>query len=181
MASQSFEIKRTGWDLLLGALLVVGGIVIVSHAVLATAVWVALFGWITLFGGVFALIGALLSIGKPSFWPAALTGALLTVLGILILRNLAATAVTLTLVAGALFLVSGIVRIAAGFDDTPARAMFLFSGLVSAVLGLIVLLNLFTASFVLLGTLIGIELIVDGITLALIGRPRRTAEAAAAK
>lgn len=172
MSGRLLEVRRTGWDVALGILLVFGGFFVIGHAALATAVWVTLLGWISLIGGVIALIAAALSFGKPTFWSALLSGALLTVLGILILRNLAATAVTLTLIAGALFLFSGVFRIAAGLNDRSLRWVYVFGGLVSTALGLIVLFNLFSASFVLLGTLLGIELLIDGLTLALVGRLR---------
>jgi uncharacterized membrane protein HdeD (DUF308 family) len=48
----------------------------------------------------------------------------------------------------------------------------IFSGLVSLALGLIVLFNLVAASFQLLGILIGVQAVVDGITLLILGRWR---------
>jgi uncharacterized membrane protein HdeD (DUF308 family) len=45
-----------------------------------------------------------------------------------------------------------------------------FAGIVSTALGLIVLFNLFDASYVLLGVLIGVQLLVDGLAIMLIGR-----------
>ena len=48
-----------------------------------------------LFGAV-GLVGALFRIGKGGFWSSALTGGLLTVLGVVFLRNVGAAVVTLT-------------------------------------------------------------------------------------
>jgi uncharacterized membrane protein HdeD (DUF308 family) len=55
--------------------------------------------------------------------------------------------------------------------ETPEyRIPLVFAGVVSTALGLIVLFNLVTASYVLLGVLLGVQALVDGITMMLIGR-----------
>jgi membrane protein HdeD len=52
-------------------------------------------------------------------------------------------------------------------------------GIVSVALGLLVLFNLFTASYVLLGVLIGIEVIAGGIAMMLVGRIKVVTDAGA--
>jgi uncharacterized membrane protein HdeD (DUF308 family) len=169
--SESFlEHRRTGWDIAIGALLAVAGLVILGHAAFATAVSVLFLGWMLLIGGVIALIGSLFRIGQGDFWSAALSGGVLAVLGVVVLRNTEATAFTLTLIAGALFLVSGIVRLVVGAETPEYRIPLIFGGVVSTILGLIVLFNLVSASYVLLGVLLGVQALVDGITMMLIGR-----------
>ena len=169
--SESFlERRRTGWDVALGALLAVVGLVLLGHAAFATAVSVLFLGWMLFGGGIVTLIASLFRIGKEGFWSTALSGGLLAVLGLVILRNPEATAVTLTLIAGALFLVSGIVRLVVGVETPEHRVPLIFAGVISTALGLLVLFNLFEASFVLLGVLLGVQALVDGITMMLIGR-----------
>jgi uncharacterized membrane protein HdeD (DUF308 family) len=170
MSETFLERHRTGWDVVLGALLVIGGLVVLGHAAFATTVSVLFLGWMLLLAGVVALIGSLFRIGEGDFWSAALSGGLLAVLGLMILRNTEAAALTLTLIAGALFLVSGIVRLVVGVETPECRIPLIFGGVISAGLGLIVLFNLVDASFVLLGVLLGVQALVDGITMMLIGR-----------
>ncbi|HEX6248295.1 MAG TPA: DUF308 domain-containing protein [Nocardioidaceae bacterium] len=170
MTESVLERSRTGWDIALGALLVVGGLIILGHAVIATTVSVLFLGWMLLLFGIVGLLGSLFRIGKGGFWASALTGGLLTVLGLVFLRNVEAAAVTLTLVAGSLFLVGGITRLVASATQPEFRVALIVSGVVSTALGLIVLFNLFSASFVLLGVLLGVETIMDGIALMLMGR-----------
>jgi len=105
MTSLVVEQRKTGWDVILGVLLVIAGFIVLGDTVLATVVSVLLLGWLTLVSGIFALAAALFRIGRPGFWSAALSGGLLTVLGLMILRNVGVAALTLTLIAGALFLV----------------------------------------------------------------------------
>jgi uncharacterized membrane protein HdeD (DUF308 family) len=170
MSEAQFQIRRTGWDVVLGALLVIGGLVILGDAALATTVSLLLIGWVLLIVGVLGLVASLFRIGKSGFWSAALSGGLLTVLGLFFLNNTEAAAVTLTLIAGAIFLTSGIVRLVVSAQDRDYRVPLLLGGIVSTALGLIVLFNLFDASFVLLGVLLGIQVLVDGITMMLVGR-----------
>lgn len=170
MSMTQFQMRRTGWDVVLGALLVIGGLVILADAAIATKVSILLIGWVLLIVGVLGLVASLFRIGKGGFWSAALSGGLLTVLGLFFLTNTEAAAVTLTLVAGALFLTSGIVRLVVSAQDKDYRVPLLFGGIVSTALGLIVLFNLFEASFFLIGILLGIQVLVDGITMMLVGR-----------
>ena len=172
MSSSLLERRRTGWDLVLGALLVIGGLVILGHAVWATAVSVLFLGWVLLLVGVVGLVGAFFRIGKGGFWVSALSGGLLLVLGGVCLRNPEVAAVTLTLVAGALFLATGIVRLAASAQEPEYRWPLLIAGVVSTLLGLMVLFNLVSASYVLLGVILGIETLFDGIAMMLVGRVR---------
>jgi uncharacterized membrane protein HdeD (DUF308 family) len=168
----SLERSRSGWDIVWGILLMVAGVVILAHAVAATAVSVFFLGWLAVTGGVVGLVAGLFRIGKGGFWPAIISGALLLVLGIAILRNPAASAATLTLLAGTLFLMGGVIRLVAAFQVDQNRGIMVFSGLVSLVLGLLVVLNLFEASFVLLGVLLGVQALTDGLTMLVLGRWR---------
>lgn len=170
MSEIVIERRRSGWDIIFGLLLIVAGVLILGDAVIATTVSVKFIGWVALISGAIELISAFFRIAEGKFWSTALGGGLLLVLGVVILRNTAATAVALTLVAGALFLVGGIVRIAAASDHPDARWILVISGLISVGLGLIVLLNIVAASFVVLGVLLGIQAIVEGVTLMLVGR-----------
>jgi uncharacterized membrane protein HdeD (DUF308 family) len=172
MSEPLLERRRTGWDIALGALLVVAGVIILAHAAIATAVSVLFLGWMLLIGGIIALVGAFFRIGKGGFWSAALSGGLLLVLGLMFLRNTGAAALTLTLVAGSLFLVVGIVRIVAAAQEPEYRVPLIISGIVSAFLGLLVLFNLVTATYTLLGVLLGVQALMDGFTMMVIGRWR---------
>jgi uncharacterized membrane protein HdeD (DUF308 family) len=181
MSVTQFEVRRTGWDVFIGALLAIAGIVILANAAVATTVSILFLGWMLLAVGVLALVGSLFRIGKGGFWPAALTGGLLSVLGLFLLTNTEAAALTLTLLAGTVFLAGGITRLAVGAQDRDYRVPLLISGAVSTILGLIVLFNLFDATTVLLGVLLGVEVLVDGIAMMVIGRWRvTTTEAPAA-
>lgn len=174
MPEMRIERRRSAWDVVLGVLVVVAGCLILGDVVLATTVSVLFIGWFAVIAGVIALVAALFRIGRAGFWAAALAGGLMLVLGLMLVRHPAAGAVALTLVAGALFLAGGIVRIVAGVHSTAGRGVLLLSGILSAVLGLIVLFDVWAASLTLLGLLLGIQVLIDGISLLLFGRVHTT-------
>ena len=172
MSMPRMAMRRTGWDIALGALLVVTGLVILGDAAFATEVSVLFIGWMLVIYGFIALAAAWLLIGKGGFWSATVSGALMVVLGLLFLRHTGAAALTLTLLAGVIFLSAGIMRLMAAFHDPLLRVPLVLSGVASTILGLIVLFDLFDATYVLLGTLLGVYAIVDGITMMAVGRWR---------
>jgi uncharacterized membrane protein HdeD (DUF308 family) len=92
------------------------------------------------------------------------------VLGLFMIRNPSVAALSLTLMAGALFLVSGIVRLAVSFSNKEDRVVLIIGGVVSTILGLIVLFNIWAATLTLLGILVGIEALIEGMTLLVMGR-----------
>lgn len=161
---------RTKGDLVIGAVLVLVGLVILGDVVIATKVSILFLGWVLLIGGLVGLVGSLVLIGREGFWAGALGGGLLAVMGLVCLRHTHAAAVTLTLVAGAIFLVSGLVRLAAASQVSEGRVALLLGGGVSTLLGLLVLFNLVTASYGLLGVIIGIDALAEGISIMLVGR-----------
>jgi len=127
-------------------------------------------GWMLLIAGIAGLVAAVLAVGSGGVWSSAIGGGVCFVIGLMCLRHTDAAAVTLTLIMGALFLLGGVVRLVAAGASGEYRWPLLFSGAVSAVLGLIVLFNLFDASRGLLGVMLGIQTIVEGVTMILVGR-----------
>jgi uncharacterized membrane protein HdeD (DUF308 family) len=153
-------------------LLILGGIAILGNAVLATMFSVLLIGWTTLISGVVLAVGAFFKFKSGGFWSAALSGAVLAVLGLFILRNPLIGALSLTLLAGALFLVTGVTRIVVSSHFPEVRGALIVSGIVSLALGMFVLFNLVEATLTLLGVLLGVQILVEGVTLLVAGRVR---------
>lgn len=166
------ERRRTGWDIALGLLSVIAGIVALGHVALAGAISVLFLGWTILIGGIMLAFQAVIGWRDAhKRWNLAL-GALLFLLGLGFVRNPGIGLLTLTLLAGSLLLVGGSVRIVAAFQPDAPRGLLLFSGGVTLILGLMVLSQWPVSALWFLGTMLGIELIVDGITTAMTGRRR---------
>lgn len=161
---------RTGWDTGLGVLMMAGAIVIFGDVALATAISVVLLGWTALISGVVLLAGTLWRLRSGGSWSPVLGAAGLAVLGLFILRNPLLGALTFTLLAGSLFLTTGLTRIFASGRFGAGRWFVVISGLVSLGLGVFVLLNLVTATLTLVGVLLGVQLLLEGLTLVIAGR-----------
>lgn len=171
MTQISIQRRRSGFDIAWGILLLIGGLFVLGDVVLATVVSVLFIGWMALISGVIGVVGSLFLIGKGGgFWSTLLAGALAGVFGLMILRHPELGAASITLMAGIVFLVAGIVRLVAGVQPGPGRWTLVISGIAGIILGVIVLLNPVQATFTLLGVLLGIHLLTDGVTLLLWGR-----------
>ena len=157
-------------DLVLGSAVVLIGVVVLGNTILATTLSLQFLGWLMLVSGIVILAAALFLIGKQDFWVGALAGGLMAVIGLVLVRHTSAAAATLTLVAGAMFLASGCARLVAAFRSPTHRLALVLSGGVSTVLGLIVLFNLATASEHLLGIILGVQIVADGVAIMLVGR-----------
>jgi uncharacterized membrane protein HdeD (DUF308 family) len=164
--------RRTGADIALGVLLIVAGIVILGDVVLATIISVRLLGWMALIAGILLAAGAFAKMRSGGFWSAAFGGVVLIVLGLFILRNPLMGALTITLLTGALFLSTGLARIAGAGHFGPDRWLIVISGIISVGLGLFVLFNIVSASLTLVGVLLGIQTLIEGMTLLVAGRVR---------
>ncbi|GAY12164.1 HdeD family acid-resistance protein [Pseudonocardia sp. N23] len=175
--------RRSAWEIGLAVLLILGGAFLLSNAVLATLISIILIGWTILVGGVLLIVRAVMRRQSTAvFWSALLGGAILAVLGIFVLRNPVVGAATLTLLAGAMFLVVGGVRIVLAVQVPGNRVLLAVAGVISLVMGLFVLFNLTAATLTLLGVLLGIQMLSEGIVLLVAGRtgprPARRAPAA---
>lgn len=180
MTSTTAVARRTAWDVILGILLVLAGFFLLGNAVFATAISVWVIGWTNLVSGVLLLIGSLFRIRSGGFFSAVLGGAFLTVIGLFVLRNPVVGAVALTLASGVAFFASGLTRLAWSFTERQGRLVLFVSGLVSMGLGFFVLFNLGAATLTLLGTLLGVQTLLEGLSLIAIGRVRPPKQAAGA-
>lgn len=170
--TNTLERKRTGWDILLGFVLLILGFMVLGNVVLATAVSVLWIAWLTLISGLMMLGVTLISIRSGISWSTLLGGAALAVLGLFMLRNPLVAAIALTMMAGAIFFVSGVVRIGLALTVPAHKWIFILGGLISIVLALWILTNPTAATLKLLGILLGVQVLSEGITLILFGRLR---------
>ncbi|GIG19736.1 hypothetical protein Cch01nite_04600 [Cellulomonas chitinilytica] len=166
------ERRRTGLDVVLGLVLIVAGLVLLGDVAVATKISIWFIAWMTLISGILLLLGALLRIRSGGAIWAAVGGAILTAIGLFMIRNPTIGALTLTLLAGALFFTGGIVRIVMAFQAERYKALLAIGGLVSLALGVWVLVDPEAATEKLLGLLLGIQILVEGLTMATLGRLR---------
>lgn len=174
--------RRLLWGIVLGALMVVAGLIVLGHVVIATAVSVLFLGWLAVIGGIAGIVASLFHIGKPGFWPTLLGGALALVVGIAFLRRPGLSAASLTLLLGTALLIGGIARIVGGFGEHDrSRGWIIANGVITFLLGLLIIFGWPGSTLWVLGTFLGVDLIVEGVMFVVLGlalrRELRTAPA----
>lgn len=157
---------KSGWIVALGVVYVIAGVIALGSVMFATVVTVFVVGVMMLIAGVAEVINAfqIKTWGKFLFW--LLLGALYIVAGFLTFENPLFAAAVLTLLLGFSLIASGIMRIVLGFSmrhGTPWLWVAL-SGVVTLLLGLIIVVHWPVSGLYVLGLLLGIDLVVAGIS-----------------
>jgi len=159
-----------GWFLALGILLVILGGACIVYDVTATFTTVLVFGWLLLISGVFALVHAFTIGSWGGFFLYLLSALLRGVTGYLLVRHPVLGAESLTLVLGSFFIVGGLFRaIGSGMAKFPSWGWGVFSGIVSVLLGIMVLWQWPATGIWFIGMAVGVDLIFDGVAVASFG------------
>lgn len=168
----TLERRRTLWDVVLGVITVVAGFVVLGHVALASLVSILFVGWMLLVSGVLIAIAGIVGWKQPAQrWNIA-AGAIIAILGLGFVRNPGAGLLLLTLLAGSLLLAGGVIRIVAAFQPGAPKTILLVNGLITLAFGVMVVNQMPTSALWLLGTILGVQLLLDGLTIAIVGRIR---------
>jgi uncharacterized membrane protein HdeD (DUF308 family) len=161
------EIKASwGWVLAIGIVLMLIGVACIVGDVTATFTTVIVFGWLLMIGGVFALIQAFHMRTWSGFFLYLLSALFRGFTGYLLIRYPLTGAASLTLILAAFFIVGGTFRaIGAGVIRFPRWGWSVFSGIVSAALGTMLIAQMPVSSVWFIGFAIGVDLMVDGSSL----------------
>ena len=132
---------KWGWIVALGVIYLIAGVLAFGSVFFATVVRVLFVGAMMIVAGAAEIVNAFQfkSWGKFLFW--LLLGALYVVAGFITFENPLLAAATLTLFLGVALVVSGIVRIflAFGMNSAAPWGMVAISGVITLVLGVIIL------------------------------------------
>ncbi|MBN9542070.1 MAG: HdeD family acid-resistance protein [Reyranella sp.] len=156
---------KWGWIVALGVVFVLAGVVALGSVVAATASAVMIVGIMMIMGGAAELIAAfgVKDWKRAAFW--GLLGVLYVAAGIIAILNPFAAASILTLMLGAALVVGGVLRIFLAFAMRSAGKPWgwvVLSGLVSLLLGFMIIAQWPASSFFVLGIFLGIDLIFIG-------------------
>ncbi len=162
--------KSWGWFVALGILFTLLGVAGLVYAWTATIVTILFIGWSFVIGGFAEALHAVFRRGWSGFWLDLLSGLITGIAGILIVQHPLTGASVLTVVIGVMFLVGGIFRIGAGIAlRNPYAGWFVLHGVISTILGLMILAEWPQTSVWVIGTLVAIDLLVNGLRLISFG------------
>ena len=155
---------KWGWIVALGVVYVVAGMIALGSVVSATAATVFVVGIMMIIAGVFEVINAfqIKTWGKFLFWLAL--GILYIIAGFVAFENPLLTAVWLTLILGAALVASGLMRIFLGFNMQHGSPWIwvVLSGVITLLLGGIILIHWPVSSLWTLGIFLGVDLVFAG-------------------
>jgi len=176
--TQAIIRKSTGWIIVLSIVLMILGIIAIIMPVVATIVSVSVFGWIFLFAGIVRIIKSFQSKPIRGFWLSLLVGILYVIASVILLSNLLAGAVSLTLVLATIFIVEGILEIIACFKARTGGHLswlVLVDGMITLILGIFIWSSWPNNSLWLIGLYVGVSLLFSGASLLSIATATRKA------
>ena len=170
---------KWGWIVALGVVFLIAGFIALGSAVAATASAVMIVGIMMIMGGVAEIVAAFSVKGWGKFAVWMLLGLLYVGAGIIAIGNPFAAATILTLMLGAALVAGGVLRIFLAFSMKSAGKPWgwvVVSGLVTLLLGAMIIAQWPASSFFVLGIFLGIDLVFIGsgwvtMGLALKNRP----------
>lgn len=155
---------KWGWIVALGVVYLIAGVVALGSVLTATVVSVFLVGIMMIVAGVGEVIGAfqIKTWGRFLLW--VLVGVLYIVAGFVTFENPLLAAALLTFILGIALLASGIIRVFLAFSVKQEQSWIwvAISGLITVILGLMILGRWPVSSLYVLGLFLGIDLVMAG-------------------
>jgi len=157
--------KNWGWFCLWGLVLIALGIAAISAVTLTTVISVVFLGILLLVGGLVVLLDTFTFWWRrwEGFFLHLIFGILYLALGLSFIKNPIEGSISLTLLLGILFIMLGGFRMIYSLIlRTPKWGWNLFNGIISLLLGIIIMTNWPVSGLYIIGLFVGIDLIFCG-------------------
>ena len=170
--------KQYWWCfLLLGVLLLICGIVAITYPFVTSLGVVILLGTVLLIAGVAMVVSSFWTGTWSAFLVQLLIGMLYIVVGLLTTESPVEATGALTLLVAAMFMLAGIFRIVAAIVIRfPQWGWVMLNGAITLVLGIIIYKHYPESALWLIGTLFGVDLILNGWSWIMLSNEVRTIE-----
>ncbi|HTL90060.1 MAG TPA: HdeD family acid-resistance protein [Leptolyngbya sp.] len=160
------RIINSGWTNAIAVLMIVLGVIAIAFPFVATIASTVAFGWIFIFAGIAQITYAFQSRGAGQAVWKMILGLLYLFAGIFVLANPLQGALAFTLVLGITIFVQGIIQVSMAVQMrriAPNWNWTLVSGLIGIIFGIFIGSNSSSSAVWLIGTLVGVNLLFDGI------------------
>lgn len=166
--------------IVIGLISIVGGFIAILNPVIATFAATTIAAWVFIFVGLFQIIAGFREEGFGAKLWSILLGALAVFLGYSILNNPLAGVLALTTLVGIMFLAAGVAKVFLAFslEDRTYFWLILLSGVLSAVLAFMIFSNFPYSAATVLGLLLGIDLISNGVSVIAVALASRKLKSA---
>lgn len=159
--------RHSLWYLVQSGLMIIAGILALAYPAMSSVAVVFFLGWLLIFGGILQGISLIGARHVPHFWLQLISVVLFVIVGLLFLRNPGESLLTLTLLLIVLFMVEGISKVifALTIRPLPNWGWVLGSGIIAILLAFYLWASIPVTAVWLIGVLLGIELICEGVAL----------------
>jgi uncharacterized membrane protein HdeD (DUF308 family) len=163
--------SKWGWFVALGVVLLLLGVLALGDVVVVTLISTIFIGAMLLVGGVFQVVHAFMVKTWSGFLLSMLGGIVYAVGGLLIMNEPVQGALVITLFLIVALMIGGILRIVVAVRHREINGWWLMalSGLISVLIGFLLYASFPWSGLWVLGTLIGVELLVQGATWLMFG------------
>ncbi len=163
--------KAGGWFIAIGVLFIILGILAIAEPLVAGLAIAFLVGWLLIVGGVVHFVAAF---GGGGAWRVAvqvLIGIVYVVGGVYFLTNTLLGLGTLTLLLAGIILVEAVFEIVAYFRtrENGGSSWLLFNAIITLLVGGLIWFHWPSSSVWAIGTLVGVNLLMTGISRVMFG------------
>ena len=156
-------IHHWGWFLAFGIVLMLLGIAAIVRSVTATVASMYFFGWLLVLASIFEFVSAFMVGNWAGFFVHLLIAILFGIVGVMMLMKPVISAEALTLMMSVFFLIAGLYQLIASlWAHLPGWGWGALSGVVTTVLGILVLAGWPATGFWAIGLFVGIALVFSG-------------------
>ena len=172
--------KRSTWTMFMGFLIAAFGLLLIAYPFAAATITTVLLGWVLIFVSIAQVVFALHSHTVGKFFLKILSALIFGICGLILAFFPIEGVAALTGVLGTFLVAQAIVLFVIAFQVKPLEGWgwFLADGLGSLVLGLLILAKWPSSSVWAIGTLVGIAVLISGITRIMIAGRIRSGAAA---
>jgi uncharacterized membrane protein HdeD (DUF308 family) len=160
--------KSSGKFLLIGILLTLLGCAAIGAAAFTTFISIIFLGTVLVIAGIFLLMDSFTFWkNKSGFAVHLLISLLYFIAGVMLLANPLVGSLSITLLLGIVYVIAGIFRISfSSAVQTPHWGWTWFNGIITLVIGLLILTSWPASSLFVIGLFIGIDLVFIGLAYA---------------
>lgn len=157
--------KSSTWWMIGGILCLVGGLCALFNPFAGTLAATLVAAWVFMIGGVFQIVAGFNVSGGWNKAALFLIGILGIVVGWFLISNPLEGVLSLTIAVGVMILISGVVKLFSAKDvkGTSTYGWVIVSAIASLLLGVLIFAGYPNSSVYMLGILLGVELVFDGV------------------
>ena len=174
--------QTSTWSILWGVLLIIFGMLAIGSPYIAAVAVTAVIAWLIVSAGVIHVIVAFQAHAAGTLVWKLLVGLAYVAFGIYLILHPALGVVSLTLLLASLFLIEGVLDIVLFFQmrSVGGSSWVLVDGIITLVLGLMIYMQWPASSVWAIGTLVGVSMIISGVSRVMLSLAVRKTMAVAA-